>query len=88
MYEHHVFHVWGEGAFFSTSRYLFCSLSPNVIRGGYKVSEDNGMYLGKIEVLVMSNGEILCFGRSIGFVDEVIGKKLLGDYIDYRKDKE
>ena len=52
------------------------------------MSEDNGMYLGKIEVLVMPNGEILCFGRSIGFVDEVIGKKTLGDYIDYRKDKE
>ena len=35
--------------------------------------EDNDILLAKIEVLVMPNGEILCFGRSIGFIDEVVG---------------
>ena len=41
-----------------------------------------GMYVAKLEVLIMPNGEILCFGRSVGFVDETVGikGKTLGDY--------
>ncbi len=41
-----------------------------------------GMYVAKLEVLIMPNGEILCFGRSVGFVDEKVGiqDKTLGEY--------
>ena len=50
-------------------------MANSIVRG-------TGMYVAKLEVLIMPNGEILCFGRSVGFVDETVGikGKTLGDY--------
>ena len=45
----------------------------------------SGMYISKLEVLIMPNGEIICGGKHLGWLDQAPtkgGKKTFNDYID------